>query len=201
MNKQPLTEDTVLQVATDLITANGSTTTVDVKRELRKKDYEAFQSQVSKIMMDLYGAGKLASTNDPGRDYQIYDLPKNGAAAVTNDDILTALKNSKNAAVVWIIGNLHLLPLTRKAVVQAGHAGSTVDTALQTLLKKGIIVRTGTGEYSATAVTPAQQSTPVVDPVTKEQKLQELATMLGDGIKQLEAVHANIVKGLSDINN
>lgn len=216
MNKTALTEVAVLQVAIDLITANGSTTTHDVKKELRNQNFEAFQHQVSQIMADLFGQGKLASTNDPSRPYQIYDLPKNAAANTPDptvswkDKVVDLLQNG-SAAVQEILSALVTSPqVTRKDLLKLKNTltGDQYDTGFKNLLKKGIIVRVATGTYAVPKDVPAIGSTPQstigvkAPPVDeKEEKLQELANFLSDGIKRLEEIHQNIVTGLAEYNN
>ena len=168
MNKLKLTEDVVLLAALALITTNGSTTTLDVKRQLRRDGtYEAFQQEISTMMQNLFSQDKLASTNDPSRSYQTYTLPvaddstatnaakldalgKAGVAAVIKD----LLENSQNQAVLEILTTLTTQPkVTRKEIVSAltlvHNANQVTDSALSSLLKKGIIVRIGRGEYEA----------------------------------------------------
>lgn len=48
-----LTKADVFDVASDLIEQNGSTTTLDIKNELRKRGFFALQADVSQHMMDV----------------------------------------------------------------------------------------------------------------------------------------------------
>lgn len=74
--KPNVSEVEVLSTSTALIKANGATTTLEVKKKLREDGYWAKQAEVSEIMWKLYGEGKLQSTNDMSRQYQIYTMPE-----------------------------------------------------------------------------------------------------------------------------
>ncbi len=54
MKNQSLTDDAVKDVAKELVTKNGKTTTLEIKNELRKKGYHAIQDDVSAIMDSVY---------------------------------------------------------------------------------------------------------------------------------------------------
>jgi hypothetical protein len=171
MNKQKLTVDVVLLIATELIQQNGSTTTLDVKRSLRAGGvYEAFQGEISNYMRNLFDAGKLSSTNDPSLPYQTYDLPTQAPTAASpaqvNINIMQVAKDvinrATNPALLWILqkftDNDQVL---RSTVTGKGFTSTQTDSALQALLKKNIIVRTGPGEYQMnlkdkTATVPSQ---------------------------------------------
>lgn len=59
-----LTSSDVLSVATELISKNGSTTTLEVKLELRNRGFYATQKEVSSTMDGLDLLGKLSFTNN-----------------------------------------------------------------------------------------------------------------------------------------
>lgn len=76
VRKPNISEVEVLSTATAQIEANGSTTTLDVKEKLRQDGYWAKQAEVSQLMRKLFEDGKLQSTNDISRPYQIYTMPQ-----------------------------------------------------------------------------------------------------------------------------
>lgn len=76
VRKPNISEVEVLSTATAQIKANGSTTTLDVKNKLREDGYWAKQAEVSQLMRKLFTDGKLQSTNDMSRQYQIYTMPE-----------------------------------------------------------------------------------------------------------------------------
>lgn len=196
MNRKPITEDVVLGIATEQINQNGSTTTLDVKRELRNKgEYTAFQWEISQMMQNLFSQGKLASTNDPNLPFQTYDLPQEPAAStasstplatVTDYELQEIVKKTSNPAALWIIQNFkHLLSISRKTVVAQGYTDTQVDSALSSLTKKGVITRIAPGEYTGAqafisasakpAVSDTVTSTQAAPAITPEQEIANLS--------------------------
>lgn len=76
MRKPNISVAEVLTTSTALIEKNGQTTTNEVKTKLREDGYWVKQAEVSKHMRELSEEGKLQSTNDSGREYQIYTKVK-----------------------------------------------------------------------------------------------------------------------------
>lgn len=83
-NNQPIptamyTDDQLFDTAKALIDQNGQTTTLEVKTELRKQQFNAKQNDVSEGMLRLARAGKL--DYEQSSDYRIYKLPDPHAVA------------------------------------------------------------------------------------------------------------------------
>ena len=69
---QTLTKKIVQDVGTHLIESNGSTTTLDVKQELRNQGYWAVQHEISTFMSQLADDGVFEYTDNG--TYRIYQL-------------------------------------------------------------------------------------------------------------------------------
>ena len=61
MNKKQINKSEVLRVATALIAANGFTTSLDVKNQLRAEDFEARQNEVSAYLQEVANDQNYAS--------------------------------------------------------------------------------------------------------------------------------------------
>jgi hypothetical protein len=72
-----LDKTTVLNTAVALITNNGKTTTLEVKEELRKKGYKAFQKEISSYLQDIASEENLQAT-DAG-NHKIYSFDQSQA--------------------------------------------------------------------------------------------------------------------------
>lgn len=74
--KLPLTYDAVKDAAFELMKANGTTSTLEVKELLRTKNYEATQAEVSKLMKEVAREESLdfnaASAN--GNNHIVYSI-------------------------------------------------------------------------------------------------------------------------------
>ncbi|RRA99741.1 hypothetical protein [Larkinella rosea] len=68
-----INQQAVRMAATTLILAEGSTTTLDVKIHLRKRGYQAYQSDVSDLLFAV-AQGENWAMNDNGT-YRVYYFP------------------------------------------------------------------------------------------------------------------------------
>ena len=75
MKRTKLTKKEVFNVAIAQIYRKGKTSTLAVKKKLRKYRFFGFQEQVSNLMHELSSEGKLTCTNDPTRKFQDFGLP------------------------------------------------------------------------------------------------------------------------------
>jgi predicted DNA-binding WGR domain protein len=73
MNPQPLTIDAVRNIAEELMTKHGNTTTLDVKNLLRNRNYFATQQEVSAHMDTLTRTDSWKYSQKTG--YRVYSLP------------------------------------------------------------------------------------------------------------------------------
>jgi len=84
-----LTDQAVIDVAKDLISKNGSTTTLDIKNELRDQGYFATQNQVSTMMFNNFqSAGLEFSIAGGHREYvetSITTVPSTDAVVTVQD--------------------------------------------------------------------------------------------------------------------
>ena len=69
----PLTKDAVYDVAMELMKNTGSTTSLEVKEELRKKDYWALQKEVSNMLQELCDEHGWDKNNNG--TFNVYSIP------------------------------------------------------------------------------------------------------------------------------
>lgn len=136
IGNQALTQDVVRDVANKLIDANGSTTNLDVKNELRKRGYWAIQADVSDFMQSIassIGSGWDVSNN--GR-FNTYSLKSTAAPAQNTPAQSPARKQRKPRVpgkVVPMIffqnlANLNDINTEGKQLVKAAIDGKQLNT-------------------------------------------------------------------------
>jgi len=143
-----LDQSIVKDIATDLIKANGETTTLDIKREARNRDFWAKQDDVSAMVSGLVSTGNL-EVNDDNGNYRTYVTP----TVATDDDIHDSTNllddddDDTTATVVPVTtpstvvihrdgSSTPVKPIT-KALTQKGdwEVSSTTDDTIQYYLK------------------------------------------------------------------
>jgi hypothetical protein len=91
-----LTKPDVVDVAIGLCTINGSVTTLDVKRSLRKQRFWATQAEVSVLMNEAYEDGEL-EFEDLGT-HRVYSIAK-ASTTMPTPAIVTTLPAALKASV------------------------------------------------------------------------------------------------------
>ena len=91
-----LDENVVIEAALRLIDKNGSTTTLEIKEDLRSQGYFATQNNVSALMFNAHASNGLAFT--PSGNHRVYVREaSNTSSQASNDDsmadALTYLKD------------------------------------------------------------------------------------------------------------
>lgn len=112
MNKQ-LTKQEVLRVATDLISKNGKTTTLEVKTVLRNEGFWAEQSDVSSYMDQLHNEQSW-NFSTPTGSYRVYTAAtvQSQSSATTTPSVSVRSPRKKGTRV-------NLTPVTTYADINA----------------------------------------------------------------------------------
>lgn len=134
-----LTDVVIMSVAYDLITKNGKTTTLEVKKALRADGYFATQDEVSVTMSNLYAVHDLEFINNGRyREYYLSSNPPASAPSTSSYPNVKAVKTvtSKDVTEVtmpnvgdWEVVNPVITFGPKKYYAAAGSTRSAVRYA------------------------------------------------------------------------
>jgi hypothetical protein len=94
-----INRDIVRQYAHALITLNGSTTTLDIKRSLRQRDFWVKQEDVRNLMLDITskdGDISYTDTNGMFREYKFAEISRNDLDSTMMPVVSTLVDGSSN---------------------------------------------------------------------------------------------------------